>query len=609
MCSVADRQRRKNAGSIVAVFVRKEDAMPQTVLLIEDNSPSAALVQRALLGSHDGCFIVERVRKCSEAQARLCMDRGQAVAAVVTNLFLPDSQGLQTLTRIFEVSPHMPILVLTNADNEHVAKQAVQRGAQDYVLQHRLDNYLLPKMLQNMLYRAANAESEFAVRGRVPTAPGDVSETTHDRLTGLLNPALFNDRLAQAIAAARRQQGLLAVLCVDIDRFKHVNYALGNDIGDHLLRSIAGRLIASVRASDTVSRRKGDEFAVLLPGLAHPEDAAMTAQKILASVGATHCIEKHDLQITATVGIAVYPDDGTDVQTLVKNARDAMLNSKEQSHNSCGFFKPHMNELSIERRFIECGLRHALGRKEFVLHYQPQIDLRTGAILGAEALIRWCRPQRAMALPAEFMSVAEQSGCIVQIGLWAIREACRQARSWRDADLAPIPVAIKVSATELRSKDFVENVHAILQESGVPPAFLELEIAEHSLVKDCRSIAAVHHLLRDMGVQLALDQFGTGSSSLTHLQRFPVDALKIDESLVHALCTRDSDGGIVNAVISAGNSFHMRVIAEGIETQEQFLVLQSLQCREGQGGYFREAVPASEFARLLEDNCRPTIMA
>jgi diguanylate cyclase (GGDEF)-like protein len=609
MCSVAYRQRRQYVSSIVSVYVLKDDAMPQTVLLIEDNSPSAALVQHALLNSHEGCFIVERVRKCSEAQARLGTDRGQTVAAVVTNLFLPDSQGLQTLARIFEVSPHIPILVLTNADNEHIAKQAVQRGAQDYVLQHRLDNYLLPKMLQNMLYRAANAESEFAERGRVPAVSGTMSQTMHDRLTGLLNPALFNDRLAQAIAAARRLHGSLAVLCVDIDRFKHVNDALGNDIGDHLLRSIAARLTASVRASDTVCRRRGDEFAVLLPGLAHAEDAALIAQKILASVGATHCIERHDLQITATVGIGVYPDDGTDAAALVINARNAMLNSKEQSHNSYGFFKPHMNELSIERRFIESGLRHALGRQEFVLHYQPQIDLRTGAIVGAEALIRWCRPQRAMALPAEFMSVAEQSGYIVPIGLWAMREACRQARRWRDADLAPIPVAIKISATELRSKDFVENVHAILQESGVPPQCLELEIAEHALVKDCRSIAAVHHLLRDMGVQLALDRFGTGSSSLTHLQRFPVDALKIDESLVHALCTRDSDGGIVNAVISAGNSFHVRVIAQGIETQEQFLTLLSLQCGEGQGGYFREAVPASEFSRLLEHNCCHPTMA
>jgi diguanylate cyclase (GGDEF)-like protein len=265
---------------------------------------------------------------------------------------------------------------------------------------------------------------------------------------------LFNDRLAQAIAAARRQQGSLTVLYVGVDRFKHVNYALGNYIGDHLLRSIAGRLIASVRASDTVSRWRGDEFAVLLPGLGHGEDAILSAQKILASVGAPHCIEKHDLQITATVGIGIYPDDGFE---------------------------------------------------------EPQC--------------------------------------------------------------------------------------------------LELEITEHALVKDRQSVAAVHRLLRDMGVRLALDQFGTGPSSLTHLQRFPVDALKIDESLVHALCTRDNDGGIVNAVISAGNSFHLRVIAQGIETQEQFLALQSLQCIEGQGGYFRGAVPAGEFAQLLEDDCRLPIMA
>jgi diguanylate cyclase len=587
--------------------MRKDDAMPQTVLLIEDNSPSASLVKQAILGSDEGHFVVEWVRKCSEAQERLCMRRKRAIAAVLTNLFLPDSQGLETIDRILEVSPHIPILVLTTADNEHVAKQAMRRGAKHYVLQHRLDNYSLSKTLQNILYQGVSTEVLFVNNKRTQAAFNSIGGTVHDDLTNLPNPLLLNDRLSQAIASARRHQQAFAVLCVDIDRFEHVNYALGREIGDHLLQSIAKRLTASVRATDTVSRQEADQFVVLLSALAHAEDAALSAEKMLASLGMPHRIQDHDLQITATIGISVFPHDGVDADTLVRYAGVAMLNAKEQGHNSYAFFKPHMNEQTIERRFLECGLRNALERQEFVLHYQPQIDLQTEAIVGAEALIRWRRPKRGMALPAEFMSAAQQSGYIIQIGLWALREACRQARSWRDAGLAPLPIAIGISAIELRSKGFVESVRAILLETGMEPRRLELEITEPALLRDWQSIAAVLHALRNMGVKLALDHFGTGSSSLTHLKRFPVDALKIDQSLVRDLCTCD-DEAIVDAVISAGKSFHLRVIAQGIETREQFIALQRLKCLEGQGSYFREPVAANEFASLLESDCCATIV-
>jgi diguanylate cyclase (GGDEF)-like protein len=587
-------------------FVRKDDAMMRTVLLIEDNSPNAARVKQALLGSGDGPFVVERVRKCSEAQEQLCLDRKRLIMAVITNLFLPDSQGLQTVARILEVSPHMPILVLSTADHEEVAKQAIQRGARDYVLQHRLDKYSLPTILQNIVHRAPNAAAVVAENEPPPTALNSLDDAAHDCLTGLPNALLLGDRLSLAIASAQRHQQSLALLCVNIDRFKNVNDALGHEIGNHLLRSITARLLASVRASDTVSRQHGGEFAVLLAELDNAEDAALSAQKILASVGTPHRIEQHDLQITATIGIAVYPDDGCDAQTLVTNAGIAMANAKEQSHDSYGFFKPHMNEHVIERRFLECGLRRALERQEFVLYYQPQIDLQTEAIVGAEALIRWHRPQRGLALPAEFMPVAEKSGYITQIGLWALREACRQARSWGESDLALLPVGINISAIELRSRGFVESIRAILSETGMPPQCLELEITELALVDNCQSIAAVLSALGDMGVQVALDHFGAGSSSLTHLKRYPVDALKLDASLVQGLCSSAGNADIVNAVIGAARSFHLRVVAQGIETREQFLALQRLQCRKGQGRYFHEPLPANEFAKLLEyDGCTP----
>jgi diguanylate cyclase (GGDEF)-like protein len=585
------------------VFVRQDDAMSQTVLLIEDNSPSADLVKQALLGPCDGSLVVERVRKCSEAQERLCLDDARPIAAVVANLFLPDSQGLQTMARIFEVSPYMPILVLTTADNEPVARQAVQQGAQDYVLQHRLDNYLLPKVLQNMLYRAANTEALRLQNARSRIALDSVEYAVYDHLTGLPDRLLLDDRLAQAIASARRLQQSLAVLCVDVDRFKHVNFALGNKIGDQLLCSIAERLVGGVRATDTVSRHRGDAFMLVLPGLAHADDATLGAQKILASLSMPYSIDDHNLQVTATIGIAVYPDDGADAPTLLKNAAMAMSNAKQQGHNRYGFCKPHMNELAIERQFLESGLRRALKRHEFALHYQPQVDLRTQAIVGAEASVRWCRPTRGMALSGEFMPVAERSGSIIQIGLWALREACRQSNAWRDAGLASIPVALSVSAVELRAAGFVESVGAILRETAMEPQHLVLDIKELALTNDCKSTVRILGALKDIGVRLALEHFGTGASSLTHLMRFPVDTLRIDESLVRGIGNGDENSAIVNAVISAGISFRLRVSARGIDTRKQFLALRRLNCHQGQGRYFREAVAGGEFTQLLKDGC------
>jgi diguanylate cyclase len=586
--------------------MRKDDAMSRTVLLIEDNPANAALVKQALIAPNDELFVVERVRKCSEAEERLGIDKNRAIAAVITNLFLPDSQGLQTITRIFEIAPRMPILVLTSADNEHVAKHAMQLGAQDYVLQHRLGTYFLPRVLQNMLYRAANTTALFAENERARVALMSIDDAVHDYLTGLPSPLLLQDRLYQAIAAACRSQQSLAVLCIGIDRFKHVNYALGRAIGDQLLRSVAERLVATVRGSDTVSRCGGDAFVVVLSGLSHAADAALSAKKILASLRAPHVIDKINLQITATIGIALYPDDGIDAVTLVGKARGAMSTAKEQERGGYGFFEPHMNELAIEHQFVECGVRHALERQELMMHYQPQVDFRTEAIVGAEALVRWCPPKREISPPTDFMAMAEKTGSIAQIGLWALREACRESRSWRDAGLAPIPMAIGISTAELRTEGFAESVSNILRETKMDPQSLELEITEPAVVTDRLSTVAALHALRDMGVHLALDHFGTGSSSLTHLMRFPVDALRIDESLIRSLGTRDDSVGMVNAVIGAGTSFHLRVIAQGVDTREQYLALQRLNCHQGQGRYFREPISGSEFAKLLKDDyCQP----
>jgi diguanylate cyclase (GGDEF)-like protein len=431
----------------------------------------------------------------------------------------------------------------------------------------------------------------------------------HDFLTDLPNRLLFNDRLAQAMSAARRHDEQLAVLFVDVDRFKHVNDSLGHAIGDQLLLSIAERLAASVRGSDTVSRQGGDEFVILLSTIAHAEDAAVIAIKILAALSMPHRLEEHELQITLSIGIAVYPDDGSDAESLVKHADVAMLNAKNNGRNNYQFFRSDMNAHALERQSLESGLRRALDGREFVLYYQPKMDLETEAVTGVEALVRWRQPGRGVVLPEKFIPIAEQCGYIVPIGRWVLREACRQAKSWQDTDLVPTPVAINVSAVELRSRDFVAGVRAILKETGLNPRYLEFELTETALMQDPTATIAVLHALKDMGVRLTLDDFGTGYSSLSYLKRFPLDALKIDKSFVRGLCTNAGDASIVSAVINMGKSFGLKVIAEGVETRAQFLRLKAQQCAEGQGFYFNEPIAANEFAKLLGPDLSITVVA
>ena len=422
----------------------------------------------------------------------------------------------------------------------------------------------------------------------------------HDSLTDLPNRTLLKDRLTQSLSLAQRHRQKMAVLYVDVDRFKHVNDSLGHSIGDRMLQSVAQRLLACVRNSDTVSRHGGDEFVVLLADVTHAQDAVVSVDKILLALSTPHRVEQHDLSITASIGIAIYPDDGADADTLMKHADFAMLHAKDNGRNSYQFFKPEMNARARERHSLETGLRDALDRQQFVLHYQPKMSLKTGMVVGAEALLRWRHPQRGLVPPREFIPVAEECGFIVPISRWVLREGCRQARAWQDAGLPAVRIAINASAVELRSRDFVAGVYAILAETGLEACYLELELTEQFLMQDSKSTAAVLEELKDLGVQLALDDFGTGYSSLSYLKRFPIDALKIDQSLVRNLTTDAGDASIVRAVISIGESLHLRVVAEGVETREQLEFLRKHGCPEGQGFYFSQPVIAGEFSQLLE---------
>jgi diguanylate cyclase (GGDEF)-like protein len=427
-----------------------------------------------------------------------------------------------------------------------------------------------------------------------------IHSAQHDFLTGLPNRMLLNDRVAQAIILALRHTKKVAMLFLDLDGFKHINDSLGHEIGDKLLQSVTKRLIDCVRFSDTVSRQGGDEFVVLLSEMEHSEDAAITARRMLHVVAEGHSIDQHDLHVTTSIGVSVYPDDGLDAVTLIKNADTAMYQAKENGRQSYQFFRPAMNVRAVERQSIEESLRRALERQEFALHYQPKVDLKTGGITGAEALLRWTHPVRGLISPAEFIPVAEDCGLILPIGKWVLHEACKQARAWLDAGLPPITMAVNISAMAFRDDGFLDGVFAILTETGLDPRFLELELTESVLMKRAESAASVLQKLRARGVRVAVDDFGTGYSSLSYLRKFSIDALKIDQSFVRQITTTPDDTAIVTAVVSMGRSLKLRVIAEGVETQEELVFLQALLCDEAQGYYFSPAVVADQFAPLLK---------
>ncbi|MDP2110630.1 MAG: EAL domain-containing protein [Thiobacillus sp.] len=427
----------------------------------------------------------------------------------------------------------------------------------------------------------------------------------HDVLTGLPNRILLYDRLTQAIALARRSGKQLAVLFMDLDRFKHINDSLGHTVGDQLLQSVSQRLPGCVRQSDTISRQGGDEFVALLPDIDHPEDAALSAQKMIAAIALPHRIDQHDLHIGASIGISIYPEDGLDAETLIKHADTAMFHAKDNGRNTYAFFEQEMTARAIARQSIEASLRGALERQEFVLHYQPKINLLSGMIVGVEALVRWQHPQRGLLEPAQFVPIAEDSGLILPIGRWVLREACLQARAWQDAGFPPITVAVNTSALEFRATDFLEYLRATLEASRLEPRYLELELTESVLMRDAASADSVLHALAALGVKLAVDDFGTGYSSLSYLRQFPIDTLKIDQSFVNQLTRNPDDAAIVSAVISMGKSLKQRVIAEGVETAEQAALLLAQHCDEGQGFFFGRPVGAGALAVLLQTGVSP----
>jgi diguanylate cyclase (GGDEF)-like protein/PAS domain S-box-containing protein len=421
----------------------------------------------------------------------------------------------------------------------------------------------------------------------------------HDALTGLPNRMLFQDRVSQAIAQAHRSRRQVAVLFVDLDHFKDINDSLGHEAGDRLLRLAGERLERCLREGDSVARQGGDEFVISLPALGSDNDALAVAGKVLDTLRAPFLVNGNELHVSASIGISLYPADGDTADALMRAADAAMYHAKDRGRDNYQFFLPALNAAAQHRLAIANRLYQALPRNEFVLHYQPQLDLESGRILSAEALVRWQPPDSGLILPGEFIKVAEETGLIVPLGEWVLREACAQLKRWRRAGHPELSVAVNLSPRQLRRPGFHELAARVLREEGVIPAALQLEITEGLLMLESPENLAALEQLAAMGVRLAVDDFGTRYSSLAYLQRFPIHVLKIDRSFVSGIGEDTNDTAIVTAIIAMAESLRLDVIAEGVESAEQAAFLKSRGCRVAQGFYYSKAVPADSFTELL----------
>jgi diguanylate cyclase (GGDEF)-like protein/PAS domain S-box-containing protein len=417
-----------------------------------------------------------------------------------------------------------------------------------------------------------------------------------DALTNLPNRALLNDRLELAIAEAKRYQKKLAIVFLDLDRFKNVNDSLGHHAGDVLLQAVAERLKSCVREIDTVSRLGGDEFVILLNGITDTNDVANVAQKVVNIIALSFNLDGHEVHIGTSIGIGIYPDNGQDSPTLFKNADAAMYHAKESGRNNFQFFSSAMNDKAFEQISLENDMRRALKNNEFFLHYQPQIDIPTGRIVGIEALIRWQHPDKGLISPAQFIPLAEGCGLINPIGEWVLETACIQNKRWQDEGLIKVPIAVNLSALQFRQKDIKETIAQALRGARLEPGYLELEITEGITMKEIENTVRTLHEIKQMGVLISIDDFGTGYSSLSYLKRFPIDKLKVDQSFVRDITADPDDAALVRTIIGIGHSLRLKVIAEGVETEAQLAFLQEYRCDEVQGYYFSRPLSAHDFA-------------
>lgn len=421
----------------------------------------------------------------------------------------------------------------------------------------------------------------------------------HDELTGLPNKSMLSDRFSQIISRMKRQKLSAAILFIDLNRFKIINDTLGHSVGDEVLKEVASRLSRCIRTSDTLARLGGDEFVMIFPEIISIEDVTGLAERVFAVLKPPIVLKEHEFTLTASIGISICPEDGEDLEPLISKADTAMFEAKKEKQNSCQFYTENMHVTSIGRLQMEEKLRRALGNNEFLLHYQPQLNIERGEIVGMEALIRWDDPKLGLIPPGKFIPLAEDTGLIIPLGKWIAASACKQNKVWQDKGLNPVVIAINVSRLQFKQRDFVDTISRILYETGLDPNLLEIEITESIIMDDANATFKLLNQIRDMGIRIAIDDFGIGYSSLGYLKSMPIDILKIDQSFVNNVTTDENSRAICSAIISMANSLHIDVIAEGVETIEQLMLLRELNCKKVQGYLISKPVPAGDFEQFL----------
>ncbi|HEY2705006.1 MAG TPA: EAL domain-containing protein [Candidatus Dormibacteraeota bacterium] len=551
--------------------------MGARILLIEDNVGDARLVALMLGEGGDTPFELQHVDHLDAA-----WDCLPGAGCVLVDLSLPDADGLEAVERLQLLAPELPIIVLTGRDDLGLAIEALQKGAQDYLIKGRVDGQLLNRALR---YAIERKRAEIAL----------AHQALHDPLTGLPNRALFVDRLEQALVRNLRRSSTIAVLFVDLDRFKVVNDSLGHAAGDRVLSVLGERLCSVLRPGDTVARFGGDEFTVLCTDLEDEKEAFAIAERITAVLATPFDLEGAAVVLTASIGIALATADHPDAHTLIRNADAAMYRAKEHGRARWLLFDEAIHRRAVERLETEVALRRSLEAGDFRLHYQPIVDA-DGGLAGFEALVRWQHPSRGLVAPADFIPLAEETGLIERLGAWVITEACRQARRWQGMRPGghPLLMSVNVSARQLRTLSMGELVVDALRSGGLPPQDLCLEITESALIEDVDATMEALEALHAVGVRLAVDDFGTGYTTLKNLKRFPIDIIKVDASFVAGLGRDRGDAAITMAVIRLAHALGMVTVAEGVETEQQLDLLRTLGCDMVQGYHLGRPLPADE---------------
>ncbi len=569
------------------------------ILIIDDDAPIRQLLLEVLGGSY-GCCEAESAEQALTALAKDQFD------LVISDINMGDMSGLELVPHVHSISPDSVVLMISGQNNIETAIEALRAGAFDYIMKP-FDTRHVEAAVERALKQSALLKEKRRYKDQLEQLlterTAEVNRLAYyDTLTGLPNRTLFKDRLEQAVAVAQRAGELLGILFISLDQLKRVNDTLGHLPGDLLMKQVAGRLRSCVTEGDTVARFGGDEFAVMLTHIDGAKDVVEIIGSIRDALLPPFDLDGQELFATTSVGVSLFPHDGKESQCLLKNAGSALYRSRKSGGDNYRFYTEDMNSKASKQFALETSLRHAIDNEELVLHYQPRLAVDSLKITGVEALVRWQHPQLGLLSPAEFIPLAEDNGLILPIGEWVLRTACRQNREWQQRGFTAMRVGVNVSARQFQQQHLAETVLQILEETGLAPEYLELELTESSIMSKAQATIDVLTRLKAMGVTISIDDFGTGFSSLSYLKRLPIDALKIDQSFVRDVTTDPDDAALVMAIVTLAHNLRLQVVAEGVETEEQLRFLNLLRCDEVQGYLFSKPLPAEGLEQVLALN-------